>query len=49
MLSDVLLQEALVEVIADGVVDEALLRLRLAACLVLEHHIIIPPAAQGKA
>lgn len=42
-LPDVSLQEALVEVVADGVVDEALLRLGLPARLVLEHHVIVPP------
>lgn len=42
---DVPLQELPVEVTADSVVDEAPGGLYLAACLVLEHHILIPSAA----
>lgn len=45
-LPDVALQEAAVEVVADGVVHEALLLLGLAARLVLEHHIVIPAACR---
>jgi hypothetical protein len=33
-----------VEVVTDGVVDEALLLLRHVACLVAEHNVVIPPA-----
>jgi hypothetical protein len=43
-LSDIFLQEALVKIIPDGVIDEALLGLGLAACLVFKHHVIVPPA-----
>ena len=42
--ADVALQEALVEVVADGVVDKALLGLGLAARLVLEHDVVVPSA-----
>ena len=31
------------EVVPDGVIDEPLLRFRLAARLVLEHHVVVPP------
>lgn len=47
VLPDVLLEELFVEVVADCVVDEALLRLGLPAGLVLEHHVLVPPARQG--
>ena len=41
---DVLVEEALVEVRANGVVDEALLALvELSARLVLEHDVVVPP------
>ena len=40
---DVAVQEAPVEVIADGVIDHGLLRLGLAARLVLEYHVVVPP------
>jgi len=36
-------EEALMEVIPDGVVDEPLLRLGLPPRLVLEDHIVVPP------
>ena len=42
-LLDVLVEEALVEVGADGVVDEPLLFRGLPARLVLEHHVVVPP------
>lgn len=44
----VALQEAAMEVIADGVVDKALLLLRLAARLVLEHNILVPSAQRER-
>lgn len=39
-----LLDEVAVEVAADGVVDEALLLVRLVARLVAEHDVVVPPA-----
>lgn len=44
-LLHVFLQEFPMEVISDGVIDEALGSLGFAASLVLEDHIVIPPEA----
>mmetsp|Transcript_12495 Transcript_12495/g.30654 ORF Transcript_12495/g.30654 Transcript_12495/m.30654 type:complete len:234 (-) Transcript_12495:30-731(-) len=44
----VLGEELLVEVVASGVVDEALLLLWLVACLVPEDKVIVPPALHPK-
>ena len=42
------LQEAAVKVVADGVVDEAALRLWLPARLVAEHNVVVPPPLDRK-
>ena len=42
-LLDILVEEALVEIVADGVVDEPLALLLRLAALVLEDHVVIPP------
>jgi hypothetical protein len=47
-LLDISLQEAPVKVAPDGVVDEPLLLLGLAPCLVLEHHVFVPPPLDCK-
>jgi hypothetical protein len=38
------LQKFAMEITSDGVVDEPFRSLDLSACLILEYHIIIPPA-----
>ena len=45
---DVASEEFAVKVVADGVVDETLLRLRLSPALIFEYHVLVPPPLDRK-
>lgn len=47
-LFDIALQELDMKVIADGVVDEALLSFGFILCLVLKHDVLVPPPLDSK-
>lgn len=47
VLLNVFSEESPMKVIADGVIHESLLRLRLRSCLSFENNVVIPPVARG--